>query len=135
MDNYQILNIKRGATQEEIKTAFRKLAHVHHPDKPTGNAEKFKQINNAYQELIKEKPSPLFNKYHESAYKQYTNPFTDPDVQWRMNQQRIRKNQEEMRKQADEIFRKVVHLQILQLLEKLPSLQKEFRNGKWWYTF
>lgn len=47
---YEILEVNIQATQEEIKIAYRKLAHIHHPDKG-GDAEKFKQINEAYQTL------------------------------------------------------------------------------------
>jgi molecular chaperone DnaJ len=50
-DYYQILGLGKGASQEEIKTAFRKLAHQHHPDKKGGDVEKFKEINEAYQVL------------------------------------------------------------------------------------
>jgi molecular chaperone DnaJ len=53
-DYYSILNIQKNASAEEIKKAYRKLAHEHHPDKNQGdkNAEaKFKEINNAYQVL------------------------------------------------------------------------------------
>ncbi len=49
--HYDTLGVKTNATQEEIKKAFRQLAHIHHPDKKTGNAERFKEINAAYQEL------------------------------------------------------------------------------------
>lgn len=50
-DYYKILGVDKNASQEEIKQAFRKLAHQHHPDKAGGNAEKFKEINEAYQVL------------------------------------------------------------------------------------
>src|SRR5258708_982704 len=50
-DYYTILGIPRTATAEEIKKAYRKLAHEHHPDKKTGNADKFKEVNEAYQVL------------------------------------------------------------------------------------
>lgn len=50
-DYYQILGVSKNATEEEIKKAFRKLAHQHHPDKKTGDANKFKEINEAYQIL------------------------------------------------------------------------------------
>ncbi len=49
-DYYKTLGVDKTATQDEIKTAFRKLAHEHHPDKG-GNAEKFKEANEAYQVL------------------------------------------------------------------------------------
>lgn len=47
-DYYKILGIDRDASQEEIKKAFRKLAHAYHPDKG-GDEAKFKEINEAYQ--------------------------------------------------------------------------------------
>jgi curved DNA-binding protein CbpA len=56
MDPYLILGVAYGASQEEIKGAFRKLAHKYHPDKPTGDAEKFKKVTAAYSQLQKVKP-------------------------------------------------------------------------------
>lgn len=50
-DYYKILGVEKNASQDEIKKAFRKLAHEHHPDKKTGNAEKFKEANEAYSVL------------------------------------------------------------------------------------
>lgn len=58
-DFYKILNIQPSATEEEIKTAFRKLAHQHHPDKG-GSEDKFKEINEAHQILS--------DKYQRGAY-------------------------------------------------------------------
>ncbi len=53
-DYYQLLGVSKTATQDEIKSAFRKLARVHHPDvakdKKTAEA-KFKEINEAYEVL------------------------------------------------------------------------------------
>ena len=50
-DYYKILGVEKTASVEEIKAAFRKLAHQHHPDKEGGNEAKFKEINEAYQVL------------------------------------------------------------------------------------
>jgi molecular chaperone DnaJ len=50
-DYYKILGVDKGASDDEIKKAYRKLAHKHHPDKQGGSAEKFKEINSAYQVL------------------------------------------------------------------------------------
>ena len=50
-DYYKILGVNKDATEEEIKKAFRKLAHVHHPDKSGGNEAKFKEASEAYSVL------------------------------------------------------------------------------------
>lgn len=51
MDYYKILGVPRGATEEEIKKAYRKLAMKHHPDRG-GNEAEFKKIKEAYEKLI-----------------------------------------------------------------------------------
>lgn len=48
---YDTLGVAKGATDDEIKKAFRKLAHKYHPDKGGGDEKKFKEINEAYQVL------------------------------------------------------------------------------------
>ena len=50
-DYYKILGVSRSASQEEIKRAYRKLAHECHPDKGNEDGERFKEINEAYQVL------------------------------------------------------------------------------------
>jgi len=50
-DYYEILGVEKSASDEEIKKAYRRLAHKHHPDKPGGDEKKFKEINEAYQIL------------------------------------------------------------------------------------
>lgn len=55
MDPYQVLGINQGATEQEVKSAFRKLALKYHPDKNPGNAEaekKFREVAQAY-DMIK----------------------------------------------------------------------------------
>lgn len=50
-DYYKTLGVQKGASQDDIKKAFRKLAHEYHPDKKGGSEAKFKEINEAYQVL------------------------------------------------------------------------------------
>jgi curved DNA-binding protein len=54
-DYYEVLGVKKNATEKEIKSAYRKLARKHHPDLHPGDekeaGEKFKQVNEAYEVL------------------------------------------------------------------------------------
>ncbi len=68
-DYYKTLGVDKNASQEEIKKAFRKLAHEHHPDKAGGNEAKFKEINEAYQVLGDAKKRAQYDQYG-SAFEQ-----------------------------------------------------------------
>lgn len=50
-DYYKTLELEKTATLADIKKAFRKLSKVLHPDKSTGNKDKFQELNEAYQTL------------------------------------------------------------------------------------
>lgn len=50
-DYYEVLGVKKDASADELKKAFRRAAVQHHPDKEGGNEEKFKEINEAYDVL------------------------------------------------------------------------------------
>lgn len=47
-DYYSVLGVQKGASKDDIKKAFRTLAHKYHPDKKGGDEAKFKEINEAY---------------------------------------------------------------------------------------
>lgn len=65
-DYYKILDVERGASQEEVKKAFRKKAHEYHPDKKTGDEAKFKEINEAYQVLGDPKKRSQYDQFGSS---------------------------------------------------------------------
>uniref|UniRef100_A0A8U7NZP1 DnaJ homolog subfamily C member 5B n=1 Tax=Corvus moneduloides TaxID=1196302 RepID=A0A8U7NZP1_CORMO len=63
---YKILALEKGATHDEIKKSYRKLALKYHPDKNPDNpeaAEKFKEINNAHATLTDLSKRNIYDKY------------------------------------------------------------------------
>jgi molecular chaperone DnaJ len=66
-DYYKTLGVEKDASDDEIKKAYRKLAHKYHPDKSGGDEAKFKEINEAYQVLS--------DKAKRSQYDQFGQTF------------------------------------------------------------
>ena len=62
-DYYNILGVDKNSSQDEIKKAYRKLAHQYHPDKKGGNEAKFKEINEAYQVLGNEQKKQQYDQF------------------------------------------------------------------------
>ena len=62
-DYYEVLGIERKASKEDIKRAFRNLAHKYHPDKKGGDEAKFKEVNEAYSVLSDEKKRAEYDAY------------------------------------------------------------------------
>lgn len=62
---YDVLGVDKAAKKEDIKKAFYKLASKHHPDKG-GDAEKFKEINEAYQVLSDDKKRKEYDTYGQT---------------------------------------------------------------------
>ncbi|XOU94590.1 MAG: molecular chaperone DnaJ [Candidatus Kerfeldbacteria bacterium] len=65
-DLYEILGVAKEASQDEIKKAYRKLAHQHHPDKSGGDEAKFKEINSAYQVLSNEQKRQQYDQFGQN---------------------------------------------------------------------
>lgn len=62
-DYYKILGVNKDASEEEIKKAFRKLAHAYHPDKAGGDEAKFKEANEAYAVLSDKKKRAQYDAF------------------------------------------------------------------------
>jgi DnaJ-class molecular chaperone len=78
-DYYKLLGISKGASKEEIKRAFRKMARKYHPDvnpDESKSGEKFKEINEAYSVLSDDKKREMYDKFgvvegDPSSYQQW----------------------------------------------------------------
>jgi molecular chaperone DnaJ len=69
-DYYNVLGVERGASDDEIKKAYRKLAMTWHPDRNNGSKEaeeKFKEITEAYDVLRDPQKRAMFDRYGEAG--------------------------------------------------------------------
>ena len=70
-DLYEVLGLKKGASKDEIKSAYRKLAKKYHPDNhETGDAEKFKEIQEAYDILYDDNKRAAYDQFGWAAFEQ-----------------------------------------------------------------
>ena len=65
-DYYEVLGVQKGASAEDIKKAYRKLAVKYHPDRNPGDKEaeeKFREATEAYEVLSDDKKRPIYDQY------------------------------------------------------------------------
>jgi molecular chaperone DnaJ len=65
-DYYGILGVSRDASKDEVKKAYRKLAHKYHPDKDGGDEKKFKEVNEAYQVLSNDQKRSQYDQFGQT---------------------------------------------------------------------
>lgn len=77
-DYYKTLGVDKSASKDDIKKAFRKLAHEHHPDKNKGNADaekKFKEASEAYSVLSDDQKRAQYDRFGSTGPGMGGNPF------------------------------------------------------------
>ncbi|MFK5130364.1 molecular chaperone DnaJ [Glaesserella parasuis] len=70
-DYYEVLGLQKGASEQEIKRAYKRLAAKHHPDKNQGSKEaeeKFKEIKEAYEVLGDNEKRAMYDQYGHQAF-------------------------------------------------------------------
>ena len=134
-DPYQVLGLERGASDEEVKKAYRRLAKKYHPDANPGDAEaarKMQEINAAY-EQIKNPPQTGPSGYGGGSYTGGAgygqDPFEDIFGQWR--QQQRQQEPQFHTTEAQAAYRYIQYGRFQEALNALAGTQT--RDGQWYY--
>ena len=76
-DPYQVLGVPRNASDEEVRSAYRRLAQLHHPDHNGGSLEaarRFEEVQDAYAEIVRRRGAPTAQRATSQAH-------VDPDLE------------------------------------------------------
>ena len=132
MDPYQVLGISRGASDEEIKKAYRSLSRKYHPDANVNNPnkaaaeERFKQVQQAYDQIMKEKQQ---GTGYDGAYG--GNTYGDFGGFGSYYSGRNTYQEENSRLQAAANYiRNGYYREAMNVLNDIPFSE---RNGRWYY--
>ena len=118
-DPYQVLGISRGASDDDIKRAYRTLSRKYHPDANINNPnkaeaeERFKEIQQAYNQIMKERQQGYSGGHYYNDTYQSANQEESSLMQAALN-----------------LLRSRSYAQAKNILDKIPFSE---RNGRWYY--
>lgn len=143
MDPYQVLGVSRGASDEEIKKAYRSKSRMYHPDANVNNPnkdqaeEKFKQVQQAYNQIMKEKQQGSSSyggsSYGSGAYGSNANgegPFGGFSGRYYYNNAGSQSADSPKLQAAANYIRARAYSQAINVLNDIPFSE---RQGKWYY--
>ena len=138
-DPYQVLGLSRGASDEEIKKAYRNLSRKYHPDANVNNPnkaqaeEKFKEVQQAYDQIMKEKQQGSFGGYGNGYGNAGGNGSSYGDFGgfggFYGNTNAYREENSKLQAAANYI-RNGYYREALNVLNDIPFSE---RNGRWYY--
>lgn len=130
MDPYKVLGVSYDATDDEIKKAYRTLSRKYHPDANLNNPnkldceEKFKQVQQAYTTIMKERQEGESFGYSRSSYSSYERSYSSGT------------SYENDIDSSPEIIAAVNYINggyYKEAMHSLLELSESMRNGKWYY--
>lgn len=141
-DPYKVLGLEPGASDEEVKKAYRRLAKKYHPDANPGDeaaARKMQEINAAYEQI--KNPQKAADSAQGSyggqggyggGYGGYRDPFEDFFRQWQRQQQREQSSRFHSN-QAQAAYRYIQNGRYQEALNALGGVEPGRRDGQWYY--
>lgn len=138
-DPYKVLGLEPGASDEEVKKAYRRLAKKYHPDANPGDeaaAKKMQEINAAY-EQIKNPQKAAENSQGggyggQGGYGGYRDPFEDIFSQWQRQQRREQESKFHSN-EAQAAYRYIQYRRFQEALNALGGVEPGRRDGQWYY--
>lgn len=138
--DYLLLGLTPPCTKEQVQIAFHKLAHIHHPDKQSGNADTFKKIAAARDRIIKNlEKTPSSNEWGYKVHNSWSNNHTNrSNAHERIRNMEINIGLERRKLDLEiEILRTKGMQRIQKLVDELAAIKREnndSNDGSFYYS-